>query len=128
MMKPRTSVIGLWLVAGAVIGLAGCDVETGSQTTHEEARAVSPLAGAKAERRRFVAEAKSVQQVPGYTYVQVISPSGSAIWVATLSRPIKAGDVVNVTLIASRRDFRSSHLDRVFPLLHFGVVSQAATR
>lgn len=118
----------LFMVLALGLALGGCvdAPRNAGGNAQDAARSTSPLSGAKSDRRRFQAEAIQVEQVPGYTYVYVRPESGEPVWVATLSRPLVAGDDVRVTLIASRDDFRSNHLGRVFPTLHFGVV--VATR
>ncbi|GAB4568406.1 MAG: hypothetical protein Tsb0020_21820 [Haliangiales bacterium] len=117
--------ISLWVLFS--IGVATCGVVAGALVAGDSAAAgLNPLADISLEERgeRLQGHAAEIVSAGSYTYLDLAIEGGERRWVVLLGRPALArGSAVTVTVMGSKRGFRSRKLGRVFDELTFAYQS-----
>ncbi|MEM9463085.1 MAG: hypothetical protein AAGF11_53580 [Myxococcota bacterium] len=129
------------LIAGVLLtaGLLTAGTVTADTVTAERTASVTPTLAASSNPLAEVTklgpddvEALHGQiveriQTGSYTYLLVEQTSGARTWSVMMGIGPAQGTLVRIDPIATKRDFYSARLDRVFPELMFGTISIPST-
>ena len=86
----------------------------------------SPPAAAQAPSAGIAGEVLEVIDVPNYSYLRVGAKGSDGTWVAVPTAGLSVGASVRVGSAMKMTDFKSTALNRTFPVIYFGTLDKGA--